>query len=637
MASKARGLASLLGIINTDTDTFDGRDVSADGAKLDGIEAGATADQTPSEIKTAYESNANTNAFTDAEQSKLSGIEAGATADQTAAEIKTAYESNANTNAFTDAEKTKLSGIEAGANVTDTANVTAAGALMDSELADITAVKTLNQSLTTTSSPTFKDLNINDTTGYGNIEIGGPSGAYIDLKSPFSDDFDGRIITTGANLEITTSATGGGVVRLQHQGATKLSTTSTGVSVNGTVAATSFTGDGSNLTGIQSSPYDTATSSTGFFAFPSGTTAQRPSSPSAGYARFNSSKSSFEYYTGTEWIVGDLKPVISNISGSVFKGSASNITLTVAETTATFSVRYYNGSTIVETVIEQTQSNGSCVTAVPSSVYNLNGGTTITVRLVNENGVESSTSQSFTIGELPSGGTITEYGGYRIHQFTSSGTFTTGTFSGNVEYLVVAGGGGGGNRGSRWGGAGGGGGLRSSISGVNSGGGASTEASLSVSTNQSYTITVGGGGGPGSINGGTGGRGGTSSIGTAVTTVGGGGGGNAGGGSGGSGGGGSNSAGGGAGTAGQGYAGGGSTDQGLGGGGGGAAGAGAQNYRGPALSFTDKLQSGTVSFSLGGAMNTGAGGANTGNGGDAGYSGGADSGGSGIVYIRYQL
>ena len=51
--------------------------------KLAGIEAGATADQTASEIKTLYESNANTNAYTDTEKSKLAGIETGATADQT--------------------------------------------------------------------------------------------------------------------------------------------------------------------------------------------------------------------------------------------------------------------------------------------------------------------------------------------------------------------------------------------------------------------------------------------------------------------------------------------------------------------------------------------------------------------------
>lgn len=57
------------------------------------------------------------------------------------ASVKTAYEGNANTNAFTDAEKTKLAGIETAADVTDTANVTAAGALMDSEVTDLAGIK----------------------------------------------------------------------------------------------------------------------------------------------------------------------------------------------------------------------------------------------------------------------------------------------------------------------------------------------------------------------------------------------------------------------------------------------------------------------------------------------------------------
>ena len=58
--------------------TVDGRDLATDGTKLDGIESGATADQTDAEIKTAYENNADTNAFTDAEQTKLAGIADGA-------------------------------------------------------------------------------------------------------------------------------------------------------------------------------------------------------------------------------------------------------------------------------------------------------------------------------------------------------------------------------------------------------------------------------------------------------------------------------------------------------------------------------------------------------------------------------
>ena len=103
------------GAITTNS-TFDGRDVATDGTKLDGIEASATADQTGAQIKTAYE---------------------------------------AQTNAFTDAQFTKLGGIEASADVTDATNVTAAGALMDSELTSIASVKALNQGVATGDSPTF--------------------------------------------------------------------------------------------------------------------------------------------------------------------------------------------------------------------------------------------------------------------------------------------------------------------------------------------------------------------------------------------------------------------------------------------------------------------------------------------------
>ena len=68
-----------------------------------------------------------TASFTTADESKLDGIAAGATVDQTPAEIKTAYESNADTNAFEDADVTKLGGIEALADETDATNIVAAG------------------------------------------------------------------------------------------------------------------------------------------------------------------------------------------------------------------------------------------------------------------------------------------------------------------------------------------------------------------------------------------------------------------------------------------------------------------------------------------------------------------------------
>ena len=57
--------------------TVDGRDVAADGSKLDNIEAGATADQNATEIRSLVATANDSNVFTDADHTKLNGIEAG--------------------------------------------------------------------------------------------------------------------------------------------------------------------------------------------------------------------------------------------------------------------------------------------------------------------------------------------------------------------------------------------------------------------------------------------------------------------------------------------------------------------------------------------------------------------------------
>ena len=62
----------------------------------------------------------------------------GVSTAETAASVKTKYESNSNTNAFTDAEKTKLSGIAAGAEV----NQNAIGALTFGDVTLTAASKT---------------------------------------------------------------------------------------------------------------------------------------------------------------------------------------------------------------------------------------------------------------------------------------------------------------------------------------------------------------------------------------------------------------------------------------------------------------------------------------------------------------
>jgi membrane-bound inhibitor of C-type lysozyme len=261
-----------------------------------------------------------------------------------------------------------------------------------------------------------------------------------------------------------------------------------------------------------------------------------------------------------------------------------------------------------------------------------------------------------------SGGTITESGGYRIHTFTSSGTFSVESGSSEVEYVVVAGGGAGGYE------AGGGaGGYRSSVVGESSGGGSSAESKLSVSSG-SYTVTVGAGGsGIESANQSPPISGSNSTF-ASITAVGGGGGGfySAGtrdGGSGGSGGGAasSTSSGGGSGTSGQGYAGGYNS-----GGGGGASAAGGNGFAvgaavggaGVSSSITGSAvtragggggspqSAGSTPGGSGGGgtgVSPGPGGngtANTGGGGGGYWSfgnGPSGSGGSGIVIIRYAI
>ena len=108
----------------------EGAFANGDKTKLDGIETGATADQTDEEIQ-------------DIVGAMLTGnTETGITVTYQDADgtIDFAVASQTDEN-FTTADHSKLDGIEASADVTDTANVTAAGALMDSELTDLAGVK----------------------------------------------------------------------------------------------------------------------------------------------------------------------------------------------------------------------------------------------------------------------------------------------------------------------------------------------------------------------------------------------------------------------------------------------------------------------------------------------------------------
>jgi hypothetical protein len=113
----------------------------------------------------------------------------------------------ANTTAsYTSAEETKLNDIETLADVTDSTNVTAAGALMDSELASIADVKALDQSVVSGATPTF---------GVANMTLADTSLVVVDATNmqTFADGVDSALLrargTGFTSTYVSTVAVGG--------------------------------------------------------------------------------------------------------------------------------------------------------------------------------------------------------------------------------------------------------------------------------------------------------------------------------------------------------------------------------------------------------------------------------------------
>ena len=378
-----------------------------------------------------------------------------------------------------------------------------------------------------------------------------------------------------------------------------------------------------------------------------------------------------------QYTITILPPISLSVSGNIYTGVASNLTITATNTDGTVDIIFKESSTTLSTLSNQSLDGSNQVTvAVPSAVYNQSAGDTITITVADGGNVSSGVNK--TVLNVPTGGSISSSGGYRIHTFNSSSTFAvpSGLTLSNVEYVVVAGGGGVGSR--RHSGGGGAGGYRSSVTGENSGRGASAESKQTISAGN-YTVTIGGGGSSSTSgsNSNSGANNGSNSSFNGITSNGGGYGGtyNSSGASGGCGGGagseGGTSYSGGSGTSGQGYNGGDGANNVGGGCGGGGGGAGAQGGagngessggnggNGVASSITGSSVTRSGGGGGGGSTSSTAGSGGSGGGGNGSNSGGSPSsgsantgggsggggsnsrtqptGGSGVVIVRYQL
>ena len=580
-----------------------------------------------SDIAAAVEGASDSNKFTDADHSKLNAIEASATVDQTNAEIKAAVEAATDSNTFTDADHTKLNGVAASSNNYVHPNhsgdvVSAADGAMTIQT-DAVDIAMLSATGTPGNTTFLRGDNAWATAG---------STSASDLTSgtlPIARIADGAVTAAKVAADVATQA--------------ELDTVST-------VASAALPKAGGNMTGSVNFTDNSQ-------------------------IRLGSSNDLSIYHDGSDSIINEEGTgtliVMSN-------GTGINLQKGTSETMAQFVVDgavnlYHNNAKKIETTAtgvtvtgRVSSTNLIVATSAPSSPaagdfwFDSTSGTTA-MKVYSGVGWDTM-SNKFSA----SGGTETTYtsGGtqYKVHTFTSSGTFTADA-GGTVDYLVIAGGGSGGGQ---HGGGGGAGGYR-----------AATNFSIGASA---YSITVGAGGAARAGSGNNTGNAGSNSVFSSITSIGGGGGegwssgaGNTAP-SGGSGGGASLSSTGGAGTSGQGNAGGSSTNSSTfpnGGGGGG--GSGSVGEASSNLSRAGNGGSGTANNYRTGSNETRAGGggggshsphaigtggsggggngglgnsgvgvaatANTGSGGGGSGSAGAYSGagGSGIVIIRYAV
>ena len=324
---------------------------------------------------------------------------------------------------------------------------------------------------------------------------------------------------------LTSTAFSGSGASLTTLNASNLSSGTVGTARLGSGSASSSTylrGDGTwaAVTVAPASVSDQANTSTGYFALPSGTTAQRPGSPAAGYTRYNTTIADIEFYNGSAWVAPTYSNYTANYlivagggsgAGDLGGGGGAGGLLTgstVLSSGTTYSFTVGAGGAASTSSAQRFGNTGSNSTAFSLTAlgggygqYNTTGGSGGS----GGGGGGNSAGGSGTTGQGNAGGagfnSGTSYslgGGGGASAVGSSGSGTTGANGGAGTVSIITGavvtyaGGGGGSGGNEAGGS-----AAIGVGGAGGGGngGANNSSGVPATAPTNGTANTGGGGG----------------------------------------------------------------------------------------------------------------------------------------------
>ena len=199
------------------------------------------------------------------------------------------------------------------------------------------------------------------------------------------------------------------------------------------------------IIGRQSVLTDTQPKSTGSIIVPAGTTGQRPSAPSVGMIRYNSTTGFGEMYTGTDWaVIGEAPPAVTGVSPATYSGNAgTEFTVTGANFTNDAIIKFITNDGTEYTAQTVTYVDSSTIRATTPQDFTV-AQEPLDVKLVQTSGV-STKLDCIDCGGLPSwqtaSGNIGTYSyANTTGQSVSITVSATDTDSGDsVSYSVASG------------------------------------------------------------------------------------------------------------------------------------------------------------------------------------------------------